>query len=107
MQCLTSCNVSVPGQLQDYRTQRWVPIHYPPGGLDDSLRRSALGDIPGLRLPKRVIVSKGTASVGGSLKNAAARLTLCLNNKVRLTHPMDCYRCTVPPGVRPATSRSS
>ncbi len=74
--------------MQDYRTQRWVPIHYPPGGLDDSLRRSALGDIPGLRLPKRVILSKGTASVGGSLKNAAARLTLCLNNKVRLADPM-------------------
>ena len=73
--------------MQDYRTQRWVPIHYPPGGLDDSLRRSALGDIPGLRLPKRVILSKGTASVGGSLKTAAARLTLCLSNKVGLTDP--------------------
>ena len=59
-----------------------MPIHYPPGGLDDSLRRSALGDIPGLRLPKRVILSKVAASAGGSLQTAAARLTLFLNNKV-------------------------
>ena len=60
-----------------------MPIHYPPGGIDDSLRRSALGDIPGLRLPKRAILSKSAASAGGSLKNAAARLTLCLDNNVR------------------------
>ena len=82
-----------------------MPIHYPPGGLDDSLRRSALGDIPGLRLPKRVILSKGTASVGGSLKNAAARLTLCLNNKVRLTDPMDGINPFVRPSIALATGR--
>ena len=59
-----------------------MPIHYPPGGLDDSLRRSALGDIPGLRLPKRVILSKGVASSAVSLGTSAARLTLCLKNQV-------------------------
>lgn len=51
--------------------------------MDDSLRRSALGDIPGLRLPKRVILSQSAASTGGPLKNAAARLILCLDNNVR------------------------
>ena len=80
---IISVREPVRGHLQEYRTQRWVPIHYPPGGLDDSLRRSVVGDIPGLRLPKRVILSKGTTSPPGSLKTSAARLTICLANKVR------------------------
>ncbi len=83
---LTSSVRMYPGRLQDYQTQRWVPIHYPPGGVDDSVRSSALGDLPGLRLPKKVFLSKSVASPAGPLPASAARLTLCLKNKVPLLH---------------------
>ena len=48
------------------------------------MRSSALGDLPGLRLPKKIILSKSVALPAGPLPASAARLTLCLKNKVLL-----------------------
>ena len=78
---------------QDYRSHRWVTIHYP-GGIDDSLRRSVIADLPGLRLAKDIALFRdatSAAQAGGPGAAArvmgglpGARLNLRLHNKVPL-----------------------
>eukprot|EP00884_Botryococcus_braunii_P017936 jgi/Botrbrau1/4826/Bobra.0325s0040.1 len=42
-------------QLKDYKSPRPVIIHYPPSSyMDESLRRSVVGDLPGVRLPREI-----------------------------------------------------
>jgi hypothetical protein len=70
---------------QDYKSRHRVAIHYPPAlGLDDSVRRSIIADLPGLRLAKDVILQKDMSAPGAPITSALAgsRLTLRLHNRV-------------------------
>lgn len=73
--------------MQDYKSPRPVVIHYPPSSyMDESLRRSVVGDLPGVRLPREI------ALLQDSYLNESprvftlqgTRLNLRLLNKVRL-----------------------
>jgi hypothetical protein len=80
----------LPRCAQDYKSQRWVPIHYPGALLGDSLRRSVVADLPGLRLAREVPLLRDagaylgavTAQLAGGVPGA--RLNLRLHNKVSL-----------------------
>lgn len=76
---------------QDYKARHRVAIHYPPAlGLDDSVRRSIIADLPGLRLAKDILLQKDQSAPGVPVISALAgsRLTLRLHNRVRniITH---------------------
>lgn len=73
-----------------------MPIHYPGALLNDSLRRSVIADLPGLRLAKDVpLLRDAGAYLGATAAQLAgasarmmgsvpgARLNLRLHNKVR------------------------
>ena len=63
---------------------RAAAVHYPPSGyLDDSTRRSALADMPGLRLDKEIVLLKNNTrySTTQRLWQATDRLSLRLQNK--------------------------
>ena len=72
--------------VQDYSTGKPVTIHYPPSQyLDDSTRRSVLADLPGLKLPKSVLLSKDPGGDGSAasrrFRNNTHRLILRIHNK--------------------------
>ena len=70
---------------QGYASVRAAAIHYPPSGyLDDSTRRSALADMPGLRLDKEIALIKNNVryTTTQRLWQASERLSLRLQNKV-------------------------
>ena len=71
--------------VQGYASVRAAAIHYPPSGyLDDSTRRSALADMPGLRLDKEIALIKNNVryTTTQRLWQASERLSLRLQNKV-------------------------
>ena len=75
--------------MQGYASVRAAAIHYPPSGyLDDSTRRSALADMPGLRLDKEIALVKSNVrhTTTQRLWQATDRLSLRLQNKVGLAH---------------------
>ena len=90
----TICTHPVPltnllGVWQEYSSGKPVTIHYPPSQyLDDSTRRSVLADLPGLRLPKSVLLTREQRGEGSSaaaslrFRNSSHRLMLRIHNKV-------------------------
>jgi hypothetical protein len=84
---LLHCLRNPRGLAQDYKSPRPVIIHYPPSTyLDDSTRRSVIGDLPGLRLPKDIILVQDNimGETPRMFPMQGSRLALRLHNKVRV-----------------------
>lgn len=71
---------------QDFKSPRPVIVHYPPSTyMGESVRRSVVGDLPGVRLPREIALLQDHYSMHDGPKlfpGQGTKLSLRLLNKV-------------------------